>query len=125
MSKHKQNKAVALRYRTDNDAAPVVIASGYGPIAERIIDVAEQKGIPVFRDDSAASLLCMLDIGRTIPPDLYEVVAAIYCRILDISKDIRKQQAATAKTPEQQRTELIDRLEKLEDKRNGGRLDDV
>lgn len=120
MSKHKQNKAVALRYRSDNDAAPLVIASGYGPIAERIIDVAEQKGIPVFRDDSAASLLCMLDIGRTIPPDLYEVVAAIYCRILDISKDIRKQQAvAGARTAEEQRSELIDQLEQLENKRNG------
>ncbi|MEG0753944.1 MAG: flagellar biosynthesis protein FlhB, partial [Angelakisella sp.] len=48
------------------------------------------KGIPVFRDDSAASLMCMLDVGRSIPPDLYEVVAAIYCKILDISKDIKQ-----------------------------------
>ncbi|MEG2087659.1 MAG: EscU/YscU/HrcU family type III secretion system export apparatus switch protein [Angelakisella sp.] len=90
MSKSKQNKAVALRYRADNENAPVVIAAGHGPVAERIIDIAEQKGIPVFRDDSAASLLCMLEVGRSIPPELYEVVAAIYCRILEISKGIKQ-----------------------------------
>lgn len=63
MSKYKKNKAVALRYNVDEDTSPVVIASGYGTVAEHIIDIAEKKGIPVFKDDSAASLLCMLDVG--------------------------------------------------------------
>jgi FlhB-like protein len=88
MSKSEQ-KAVALRYQEQEDAAPVVIASGYGSIAERIIGIAEQNGVPVFRDDSAASLLCMLEIGREIPPELYEVIAAIYCRILQTAAAIR------------------------------------
>ncbi|MEG2074297.1 MAG: EscU/YscU/HrcU family type III secretion system export apparatus switch protein [Angelakisella sp.] len=92
MSESKQSKAVALRYRADDDSAPVVIASGYGDIAEKIVSIAEQKGIPVFRDDSVASLMCMLDVGRSIPPDLYEVVAAIYCKILDISKEIKNKE---------------------------------
>ena len=56
MSKFKKNKAAALKYNMEEDTAPVVIASGYGPMAEKIIDIAEQKGIPVFKDDSAASL---------------------------------------------------------------------
>ncbi len=73
-----KNKAVALRYRVDEDAAPVVIASGYGTIAEKIIGIAEEKGIPVYKDDSTASMLCMLEVGRDIPPDLYQVIAAIY-----------------------------------------------
>ena len=64
MSKYKKNKAVALRYNVDEDTSPVVIASGYGTVAEHIIDIAEKKGIPVFKDDSAASLLCMLDGGQ-------------------------------------------------------------
>ena len=66
MSKYKKNKAVALRYNVDEDTSPVVIASGYGTVAEHIIDIAEKKGIPVFKDDSAASLLCMLDVGSNI-----------------------------------------------------------
>ncbi len=89
MSKSKKNKAVALKYNLEEDLAPIVIASGYGEIAQRIIDVAEQQGIPVFRDDSAVSLLCMLEVGRSIPPELYEVVAAIYCQLLRTSYRIK------------------------------------
>jgi len=83
MSKFENNtRAVALKYSTESDLAPVVIASGYGEIAERIINIAENRGIPVYRDDSAASMLCMLDVGTTIPEDLYEVIATIYSQIL-------------------------------------------
>lgn len=81
----KRSKAVALKYNVEEDLAPIVIASGYGEVAERIINVAEQRGIPVFRDDSAVSLLCMLEVGSKIPPELYEVVAAIYCQLLKTS----------------------------------------
>ena len=81
MSRSEQ-KAVALRYSAEEDLAPVVIASGYGRVAEKIIDIAEQRGIPVYRDDSASSLLCMLEVGASIPEDLYQVVAAIYAEIL-------------------------------------------
>ncbi len=88
MSKPKaeKNKAVALKYNMEEDAAPVVIAAGYGEIAARIIDVAEKQGVPVFRDDSAVSLLCMLDIGKSIPPQLYQVVAAIYVQLLETTR---------------------------------------
>lgn len=96
MSRPKE-KAVALKYNVDEDAAPVVIASGYGAIAERIIGIAEQKGIPVFRDDSAASLLCMLEVGSNIPEELYEVIAAIYCQLLQVASEIKG--TAEPKTP--------------------------
>ena len=89
MSESKKNKAVALRYSMEEDAAPIVIASGYGHIADKIIDIAENQGIPVFRDDSAASMVCMLEVGKTIPPELYEIVAAIYVQLLKTSDSIK------------------------------------
>lgn len=85
MSRSKKNKAVALKYSAQSDTAPVVIASGYGPVAERIVNIAEGQGIPVYRDDSAASILCMLEVGNAVPPELYQVVAAIYVQLLTIS----------------------------------------
>ncbi len=85
----KDKKAVALRYEPDEDLAPVVVAAGYGDIASRIIDVGEQRGIPVFRDDSTASLLCMLEVGRDVPVELYEVVAAVYVELMNISQKIK------------------------------------
>lgn len=111
MSKFRQ-KAVALKYSPEKDEAPVVIASGYGDVAERIIDIAEQKGIPVFRDDSAASLLCMLEVGSNIPVELYEVIAAIYCQLLNISAEIKNNTTAP-KAP----ASLSERNKKLHQKR--------
>jgi len=87
-SRSNRAKAAALKYSPGEDTVPVIIASGYGATAEKIIDIAEQNGIPVYRDDSTASLLCMLDVGRNIPVELYEVVAAIYTQILKASKEI-------------------------------------
>lgn len=95
MSKSKQ-KAVALKYNADQDLAPVVIASGYGHVAERIIDIAEQRGIPVYRDDSASSMLCMLEVGASIPEELYQVVAAIYCQILTTAAKLQHGEDYTA-----------------------------
>ena len=57
MSQAKSKQAVALKYNQEQDMAPIVIASGYGEVAERIIDIAETEGIPVYRDDSASSVL--------------------------------------------------------------------
>jgi type III secretion system FlhB-like substrate exporter len=54
----------------------------YGSGRRKIIDIAERLGIPVYRDDSISSMLCMLDAGRSIPPELYEIIARIYCSIL-------------------------------------------
>ena len=82
MSQTKSKQAVALKYNQEQDMAPIVIASGYGEVAERIIDIAETEGIPVYRDDSASSVLCMLDVGTQIPRELYETVAIIYAQIL-------------------------------------------
>lgn len=81
MSKSKK-KAAALKYDPEQDVAPVVLASGYGPIAEQIIDIAEQHGIPVYRDDSTSSMLCMLEVGANIPQELYQVIASVYHQIL-------------------------------------------
>ncbi len=75
--------------------APVVIASGYGSVAERIINIAEQQGIPVYRDDSVASMLCMLDVGKNIPAELYEIIAKVYCSILSAAAKFKGMSAAS------------------------------
>lgn len=89
MSRSEEEKAVALKYNPEDEKAPVVIASGYGEIAERIIDIAEERGIPVYRDDSAASMMCMLQVGTTIPPELYEAIAKIYVEILKLADTVK------------------------------------
>ena len=43
----ERKKAVALRYDPEKDKAPVVLAKGYGELAERIIKIAKERNIPV------------------------------------------------------------------------------
>ena len=69
-------RAIALEYDPD-EAAPRVIASGRGALAERIIERAKEADVPVHRDDKLAETLSRLEIGDMIPPELYEVVAEI------------------------------------------------
>ncbi len=89
MKAPKSEKAVALKYSAETDMAPVVVAAGYGDTAERIIDIAEGRGIPVYRDDSLASMLCMLEVGANIPEELYSVVATIYSQIIKTAAQIK------------------------------------
>ena len=78
--------AVALKYNPEQDYSPVVVASGHGKVAERIINLAEENGVPVYRDDSAAAMLTMLSVGEGIPPELYQVVAGIYVQVVALAK---------------------------------------
>ena len=74
--KQKHKQAVALEYNPD-EAAPKVIASGTGALADKIIEGAKDAKVPIHKDGALADTLSRLDIGEMIPPELYEVVAEI------------------------------------------------
>ena len=66
MSRSDNKKsAVALKYNPEKDYSPIVVAAGHGHAAERIISLADESGVPIYRDDSAAAVLTMLDVGRS------------------------------------------------------------
>lgn len=73
--------ACALRYDSsgggEGDQAPVVVATGQGDLAARILRAARDGGVPVVRDVPLARALVELPIGDTIPETLYEAVAEI------------------------------------------------
>ncbi|MCL2053643.1 MAG: EscU/YscU/HrcU family type III secretion system export apparatus switch protein [Oscillospiraceae bacterium] len=81
-----QTAAVALKYNSQKDYTPIVVASGHGKVAEKIISLADENGVPIFRDDSAAAMLTMLNVGQGIPPELYQVIAAIYIQVAELAK---------------------------------------
>lgn len=84
MSQYKDNKkAVALKYDINKSNAPVVIASGSGYIADKVIEIAENSGVPVYKDDSLSTLLSQLDIGSEIPGELFSAIVDIYIYFLN------------------------------------------
>lgn len=75
-------KAVALRYDENKDVAPVIVASGLGYMAERIVEMANENGVPVYEDNSLATVLTQLDLGTAIPEELYQAIVDIYAYFL-------------------------------------------
>ncbi|HOB87183.1 MAG TPA: EscU/YscU/HrcU family type III secretion system export apparatus switch protein [Bacillota bacterium] len=83
-------RAVALRYRQGQDRAPVVVASGRGWLAEKIIALARESNIPVYDHQPLAEILQSLNPGEEIPVELYEAVAAVYAFILDVDSRLKQ-----------------------------------
>lgn len=76
-----RRKAVALQY--ENGApAPVVVASGMGYLAEKIVEVAAENGVPVYEDTSLATMLSQLQLGQEIPESLYRFIVDVYVYFL-------------------------------------------
>jgi flagellar biosynthesis protein len=74
--------AVALRYRHGQDAAPQVVASGRGAVADRILELARAHGITVRENADLAEMLSALAPGEQIPAAAFAVVAEILFYIL-------------------------------------------
>ena len=86
MSKHESRwsqskKAVALQYEV-GDGAPVIVASGMGYLAEKIVEVASDSGVPIYEDNSLATILTQLKLGQEIPRELYQAIVEIYVYFL-------------------------------------------
>lgn len=69
--------AVAIKYDEGAMNAPVVSAKGQELLAQRIISLARQHGVPIIRQVPLARSLFELEIGREIPEDLYAAVAEV------------------------------------------------
>ncbi|QHQ62219.1 flagellar biosynthesis protein FlhB [Anaerocolumna sedimenticola] len=72
----KNKTAIALGYNPD-EAAPKIIATGKGYLADKILRKANENKIPVHKDEQLAATLSKLDVGDYIPPELYDVVSEI------------------------------------------------
>lgn len=80
-----EKTAVAISYDID-DAAPKILATGKGAMAEKIIQKAKESDVPLYKDNKLANTLSKLQIGDMIPPELYEVVAEILVFVDDMDK---------------------------------------
>lgn len=75
--RERRPRAVALRYRREEGGAPRVTASGAGPVAERIMELAREHDLPVREDPDLVEALAVLDLGAVIPVELYDVIAEV------------------------------------------------
>ena len=81
----KEKTAVAVAYNP-GEVAPKILAVGKGEVAERISETAKENDVPFYQDNKLAETLSRLQIGDTIPPELYEVVAEILVFVDDMDR---------------------------------------
>lgn len=68
--------AIALSYAR-KDRAPVVVAKGYGEVADSIIRLARENGLYVHASPDLVKLLMQVKLDAEIPPQLYLAVAEV------------------------------------------------
>lgn len=78
--------AVALKYEDEGENAPVIVASGRGEIADRIIQTAKDKNVPLYEEPSLAQVLASLELGTEIPPELYQAVAQVIAFVWQLDR---------------------------------------
>ncbi len=87
MAKKDAKKAVALQYDKKKAPAPVVTAKGQGKVAEKIIALAREHGVPVKNDPDLIEVLSSLDIDEQIPPEIYVAVAELLAFVYGMNKN--------------------------------------
>ena len=85
-NKKPVKKAAALRYIPALDRAPKVTAKGSGLLAQKIIDLAREHGIPLKEDPVLIQILSQLDFYQEIPPSIYVVVAEILAFVYSVNR---------------------------------------
>ncbi len=81
--------AIAVRYDSDVDSAPCILAKGKDLIAFNIRKVAKENDIPLVENKPLArTLYYNLDIGDLVPPDLYQAVAEVLAYVYKLKNII-------------------------------------
>ncbi|MDD5382562.1 MAG: EscU/YscU/HrcU family type III secretion system export apparatus switch protein [Candidatus Margulisbacteria bacterium] len=99
----ERKTAVALRYDVDRDKAPLVIASGRGPIADEILRIAEDNKIPLYEDPELAKLLTKLEMDTEIPAELYTLVAEVLFFVYKLDRMAEKRERLVTKLKEEEK----------------------
>lgn len=88
--KSARKSAVAIRYDRQNMPAPQIVAKGRGIVAERLIALARENGVPIVEDKLLVETLDKLNLNQEIPAELYQVVAEILVAIYKTETGIKK-----------------------------------
>jgi len=71
------NEAAAIKYDPDEGPIPKIVAQAKGELAQRIVEIALENDIPIYKDQKLVEKLLELDYYSEIPPELYKAVAEV------------------------------------------------
>ena len=75
---HRGNRFTAVALSSaDAEKSPVVVAKGYGAVAELIVEQARAHGLYVHASADLVKLLMNVNLDDQIPPQLYAAIAEL------------------------------------------------
>lgn len=82
----ERTSAVAISYAA-KDRAPIVVAKGYGAVADAIVQRARDSGLYVHASPDLVKLLMNVDLDAQIPPQLYVAIAEVLAWLYRLEAD--------------------------------------
>lgn len=81
--------AVAIKYERDGARPPYVVAKGADYMAQRIKDIARENKVEIVENKPLArTLFATVDIGESIPEELYQAVAEVLAFVYKLKGEI-------------------------------------
>ena len=87
MNEEKRIKqAAALSYDPSDNDVPILAAFGEGVLAEKIVEVAKESGVPVMPEPGLTNMLSKLAVGDEIAPEMYDAVAKVLAFVSEVDR---------------------------------------
>ena len=81
-----ERTGVALEYSGD---IPKILAVARGMLYERLIQIAREHNITIFRDSDLTQVLAQLPVGSEIPETLFKAVSEVLAYCYRINSEFR------------------------------------
>ena len=79
-------RAAAISYDPTLHDVPILSAFGEGYLAQKIVEVAKESGVPILPDPSLSSMLSKISVGDEISPEMYEAVAKVLVFVSEVDR---------------------------------------
>jgi flagellar biosynthesis protein len=76
-ARRRRQAAIALKHNLGQEAAPRVVAKGYGAVAEKILKLAFDNDVRVRHDPDLVEVLAAVEVDCEIPIEAFAAVAEI------------------------------------------------
>jgi flagellar biosynthesis protein len=85
----KEQKGIAVGY-SPGEPAPEILAIARGFLVDRMIEIAKENGITIYKDSDLAAILSNMTPGDHIPENLFKVLSEILAYCYKVNEKFRE-----------------------------------
>ena len=79
-------QAAAISYDPAENDVPILSAFGEGHMAQKILEIAKESGVPILPEPGLTSMLSKLSVGDEIAPEMYDAVAKVLAFVSEVDR---------------------------------------